>query len=123
METSSPYRVARERSDPKTRSGGRAVSRPRGRPSDGRERNRDVNAANAYREGRTGECTKRNRGRGTPSRCALSPVGDEVGPEPPGRRGPGCDRRTMVRLEGRSVLIRRLVLRIDQAIGRTENES
>jgi hypothetical protein len=50
------------------------VSPPRGRPSDRRERYRGANSANAYREGRTGECTKRNLGRETRCRgvCDLS---------------------------------------------------
>jgi hypothetical protein len=42
-----------------SRSGGRGLLTPRGLPSDRRGRNRDGISANAYRGGRTGECTKR----------------------------------------------------------------
>ena len=39
-------------------------------------------SANAYGERKTGECTKRNCGRGTRCRRRRSRVGDEVDPEP-----------------------------------------
>jgi hypothetical protein len=60
---------------------------------------RSRRSANDYRERRTGECTKRDRGRETRCRTALSLAGDSVDPEPSCRRGPGCHRRTKVRLE------------------------